>query len=98
MTVAVCNQQVQVALEYERQPKGSWRYEEIRSDIDGERRVNRFLYLFPDYKLLWFVHALFRRSAQSLYFALVGDFRRDLLQTHVVDPQMRFLSLEEALQ
>ncbi len=51
MTLVVCDQQVKVALEYERQPKARQRYNDIRAVIERERRVNRFLYLFPDYKL-----------------------------------------------
>jgi len=98
MTLAVCDQQVKVALEYERQPKAMRRYDEIRSVIESERRVNRFLYLFPDYKLLWFVHGLFRKATQRMYFGLVSELKRDLLQARVVDPQMRFVTLEAALQ
>src|SRR2546428_8235699 len=98
MTLAVCDREVKVALEYERQPKARQRYNEIRAVIERERRVSRFLYLFPDYKLLWFVHGLFRKAAPKLYFGLVSELERDLLQARVVDPQMRFVTLETALQ
>jgi hypothetical protein len=98
MTLVVCDQQVRVALEYERQPKAMRRYDEIRTVIESERRVNRFLYLFPDYKLLWFVHGLFRKATQRMYFGLVSELKRDLLQARVVNPQMRFVTLEKALQ
>ncbi len=73
------------------------RYDEIRTMIESERRVNRFLYLFPDYKLLWFVHGLFRKATQKMYFGPVSELERDLLQERVVDPQMRFATLEAAL-
>jgi len=98
MTLAVCDRDVKVALEYERQPKARQRYNEIRAVIERERRVSRFLYLFPDYKLLWFVHGLFRKAAPKLYFGLVSELQRELLQARVVDPQMRFVTLETALQ
>jgi hypothetical protein len=98
MTLDVCDQQVKVALEYERHPKAMQRYNEIRAIIESERRVNRFLYLFPDYKLLWFVHGLFRTATQRMYFGLVSEVERDLLQARVVGPQMRFVTLEAALQ
>lgn len=97
MTLAVCGHEVKVALEYERQPKAMRRYDEIRTVIERERRVNRFLYLFPDYKLLWFVHGLFRKVTQEMYFGLVPELQRDLLQARVVDPQMHFVTLEAAL-
>ena len=98
MTLAICGHEVKVALEYERQPKAMKRYSKIRAVIERERRVSRFLYLFPDYKLLWFVHGLFRKAAPKLYFGLVSELERDLLQARVVDPQMRFVTLETALQ
>ena len=98
MTLAVRGHEVKVALEYERQPKAMKRYSEIRAVIESERRVSRFLYLFPDYKLLWFVHGLFRKAAPKLHFGLVSELERELLQARVVDPQMRFVTLETALQ
>jgi len=97
MTLAVRGREVKLALEYERQPKARQRYNDIRVVIDRERRVNRFLYLFPDYKLLWFVHGLFLKATRKMYFGLVPELQRDLLQTRVANPQMRFVTLETAL-
>ena len=98
MTLAVRGREVRVALEYERQPKAKKRYAVIRETIENERQVDRFLYLFPEYKLLWFVHGLFRKTARKMYFGLAYELARDLLGTRVVDPQMRFATLEAALQ
>jgi len=98
MTLAVCRREVKVALEYERQPKAGKKYDEIRAVIERERRANRFLYLFPEYKLLWYVHGWFRGVTQRMYFGLVSDLERDLLKARVVDPQMHFVALEAALQ
>ena len=98
MTLAVRGHEVKVALEYERHPKAMKRYHEIRATIENERRVDRFLYLFPEDKLLWFVHELFRKTTQKMYFGLVYELERDLLETRVVDAQMRFATLEAALQ
>jgi len=97
MTLSICGQEVKVALEYERQPKAKKRYNGIREIIESERRVSRFLYLFPDYKLLWYVHELFRKATQKIFFGLVPEIERDLLEARVVDPTMRFATLEEAL-
>jgi hypothetical protein len=98
MTLDVGGREVKVALEYERQPKAKKRYAVIRETIENERRVDRFLYLFPEYKLLWFVHSLFRKTARQIHFGLTFELERDLLETRVVDPQMRFTTLEVALQ
>lgn len=98
MTLAMHDHEVKVALEYERQPKARQRYDAIRAVIESEHRVSRFLYLFPDYKLLWFVHGLFRKATQKMYFGLVPELERDLLEARVVDPQMHFVTLEAALR
>jgi len=98
MTLAVCGREVKVALEYERQPKAGKKYEEIRAAVERERRANRFLYLFPEFKLLWYVHGWFRGVTQRMYFGVVSDLERDLLKARVVDPKMHFATLEAALQ
>ncbi len=98
MTLAIHGHEVKVALEYERQPKAKKRYGGIQQTIEQERRVDRFLYLFPEYKLMWFVHGLFRKTGRKMYFGLTYELERDLLETRVVDPQMRFRTLEAALQ
>lgn len=98
MTLAVCGRDVKTALEYERQPKAKRKYARIREIIEQERRVDRFLYLFPEYKLLWYVHGLFRGMTQRIYFCLVSELEHDLLKARVVDPQMHFSALEVALR
>ncbi len=98
MTLAVRGREVKAALEYERQPKAKKRYERIQETIEHERRVDRFLYLFPEYRLMWFVHGLLRKTARKIYFGLTYELERDLLETRVVDPQMRFATLETALE
>ena len=98
MTLAVCGREVKVALEYERRPKAGKMYKEIRAIVERERRANRFLYLFPEFKLLWYVHGWFRGVTQRMYFGVVSDLERDLLKARVVDPKMHFATLEAALQ
>lgn len=98
MTLSVQGREVKVALEYERQPKAKNRYKVIQETIRNERRVDRFLYLFPEYKLMWFVHGLFWKTAQRIYFGLAYELERDLLETRVVDPQMHFATLKSALE
>ena len=62
-----------------------------------EKRVERFLYLVPDYNLLWFVHQFLKKSSRAIFFAIAGEFKKNLLQAQVVDSQMRFSKLGEAL-
>lgn len=97
MILAVAGIQIEVALEYERRPKTARQYTDIRAAIDKEKRVERFLYLVPDYNLLWFVHQFLRKSTRAIFFGIAGDFKKSILETQVVDSQMRFSKLSEAL-
>jgi hypothetical protein len=98
VTLRLDGQDVQFALEYERQPKARDRYIEIAGLIQGERRVSRFLYLFPEYHLLWFVHQFFHGTKRRVYFGVSCDFKRELTSTQVIDPALHYCSLAEALQ
>jgi hypothetical protein len=75
--------EVQLALEYERQAKGERRYNGIAAAIQCERRVDLFLYLFPEYELLVFVRRYFER--RRVYFAICRDLKRELMETGVFD-------------
>jgi hypothetical protein len=97
VTLAVDGVQVEVALEYERRPKTARQYTDIRAAIDKEKRVERFLYLVPDYNLLWFIHRFLKNSSRAIFFGIAGEFKKSLLQAQVVDSQMRFSKLGEAL-
>ena len=90
--------QFQFGLEYERNPKANRRYLSIRSAMQSERRLDRFLYLVPDFNLLWFLREVFGRSSVRVYFGIACDFRRSLLATQVVDPNMNFTTLADALR
>lgn len=98
VTLRLDGQNVQFALEYERQAKAQERYVEIASLIQGERRVERFLYLFPEYHLLWFVHQFFQGMSLKIYFGVSCDFKRELVSTQVIDPALRYCTLAEALR
>jgi hypothetical protein len=88
---------IEIALEYERQVKSAARYQEIAAAIQRERQVGSFLYLFPDYHMLWFVRHFFRHSNRQIYFGVACDFKRELLLTQVVSPKAPYASLKEAL-
>lgn len=97
VTLRLDGQNVQFALEYERQAKAEDRYLEIVGLMQAEQRVGRFLYLFPDYHLLWFVQHCFQGARLKIYFGVSCDFRRELLSTQVIDPTLHQLTLAEAL-
>ncbi|MGH9397008.1 MAG: hypothetical protein ACRD18_09200 [Terriglobia bacterium] len=90
--------EVELALEYERHPKTQERYLNIAAAMQSERRIGRFLYLFPDYHLLWFVRRFFQHSSREIYFGVSCDFKRELISTQVVDPTRAYGSLAEALR
>src|SRR5215831_15661193 len=56
-----------------------------------ERRVDCILYLMPAYPLLAHVAKSFERCAMPVFFALVDEFRRNTLETMVMDGR-RFTS------
>jgi hypothetical protein len=62
------------ALEYERSPKARKEYLDIGADIEGERAVDRFLYLVPNYDLLSFLVGCFATVRRPIYFGLARDF------------------------
>ena len=77
--------QHQIAIEYERTPKARQRYADLRRLIEGERRVDCILYLMPAYPLLAHVAKSFERCVMPVFFALADDFRRNALETVVLD-------------
>ncbi|MGH9448317.1 MAG: hypothetical protein ACRD3O_21760, partial [Terriglobia bacterium] len=87
-TLRLDGQDVEMALEYERQVKAEARYLEIAAAIQREHRVQRFLYLLPDYHLLWFVRQFFQQSSREIYFGIACDFKRELILTQVVGPKV----------
>ena len=62
------------ALEYERTPKARRQYVQICADIAAERAVDSFLYLAPNYDLLFFLVSCFATLRRPIYFGLAGDF------------------------
>jgi hypothetical protein len=91
-------QELPLAIEYERQAKGDRRYRKIAAAIERERQVDLFLYLVSDYDLLLFVRGFFKRVRRRVYFATCCEFKRDLLGTRILDAELRDSSLLTALQ
>ena len=74
VTVRVDGIERKFALEYERTPKTRKDYLRISSEIDGEKLVDRFLYLAPSHDLLSFLVRSFEGSRRAIYFGLLREF------------------------
>lgn len=71
---------VTVGLEYERTPKMESDYDVIAAKMKAERYVNQFIYLTSTEYLLKLVSWPFRKFDVSVYFGLVADWHRRLLE------------------
>src|SRR6202140_5402163 len=74
VVVRLAGQDSKFALEYERTPKAAHHYETIRQRIETETSIAHFLYLMPNYDLLWFVADKLFNSKREVYFCLLRDF------------------------
>ena len=71
---------VTVGLEYERTRKLERHYDAIAAKMKAERYVNQFLYLTANEQLLKLVSWSFRGSNVRVYFGLLADWHRRLLE------------------
>jgi Replication-relaxation len=71
---------VMVGLEYERTRKLERHYDAIAAKMKSERYVNQFLYLTANEQLLKLVSWSFRGSSVRVYFGLLADWHRRLLE------------------
>jgi hypothetical protein len=75
--------ELRFALEYERTPKARRHYDDIAGCLCREKHVGQLLYLTANYDLLKYVYRSFAGIKHSVYFGLVGDWHRLLLDTPV---------------
>ena len=75
--------ELRFALEYERTPKARRYYDEIAGCLCREKQVGQLLYLTANYDLLKYVYRSFAGIKHAVYFGLVGDWHRLLLDTPV---------------
>jgi hypothetical protein len=80
VTLRVEDSNVTVGLEYERTPKLERDYDAIAVKMQAERYVNQFLYLTANERLLKLVSWSFRKMDARVYFGLVADWHRRLLE------------------
>jgi hypothetical protein len=86
------------AIEYERTLKSEQKYEKILEAIERERRLHTILYLAPSYEILASLRWYFERARHDVLFALVEDFKKDMLDTQVdLARGYRRLALRQAL-
>lgn len=89
---------VEFAIEYERTLKSEQKYEKILEAIESERRLHTILYLAPSYEILSSLRWYFERARHDILFALVEDFKRNVLDTQVdLARTFRRITLRQAL-
>ena len=79
VTLRLGSREVTFALEYERTPKSRSKYDKIAEDMCREENVSHFLYLTANEHLLRFASWSFRDLQRRVYFGLVTDWHRQLL-------------------
>ena len=79
VVVRLAGQDCKFALEYERTPKAARHYLSIRQRIEQETSVSHFLYLVPNYDLLWFIAERLSDCNRAVYVGLSRDFLQQTL-------------------
>lgn len=74
VVVRLAGQDRKFALEYERTPKAARQYLSVRQRIEQETSIAHFLYLMPNYDLLWFVADKLSECNRPVHFGLLKDF------------------------
>jgi hypothetical protein len=74
VVVRLAGQDCKFALEYERTPKAARQYFSVRQRIEQETSIAHFLYLMPNYDLLWFVADKLSECRRAVHFGLLKDF------------------------
>ena len=75
--------QLRFALEYEQTQKEMRRYLEVRQALERERSIGLVLYLVPTSSLMANISQHFNGCRRRVCFALVQEFKKDLLETQV---------------
>jgi hypothetical protein len=83
VVVRLAERDCKFALEYERTPKAARHYFDIRQRIEQEVSVAHFLYLVPNYDLLWFVADRLSECQRAVYVGLLQDFLQQALMSPV---------------
>jgi hypothetical protein len=84
VTVHVEGKTRSFALEYERTPKKPSDYGRIRNLIEGENRLDVFLYVVPNRDLASFILDCFAGTTAPLFVAYSADFTRSFAEMKIV--------------
>jgi hypothetical protein len=76
---------VTFALEYERTPKKTKEYLKIRSLLEQENRIQRFLYIVPEPNLASFLLDCFFGTSVGLFVGLAAEFTRAFTEMKVIE-------------
>jgi hypothetical protein len=85
VTVRINGNVLSFALEYERTAKKSRDYARIRSLLEQERQVCRFLYVVPEPKLASFVLDCFHKTTAAVFVGLASEFSRSFSAMNVIE-------------
>ena len=85
VTVDVCGRRTRFALEYERTPKKARDYVRIRTLMEEETGVQRFLYVVPEAKLADFILECFAGTTAVVLVVLTADLNRPFAEIRARD-------------
>jgi len=85
VTVRINGNLILFALEYERTAKKSRDYMRIRSLLEQERQVHRFLYIVPEPKLASFLLDCFHKTSAAIFVGLASEFTRSFQEMNVIE-------------
>jgi hypothetical protein len=85
VTIEVHGRRMRFALEYERTPKKAKDYIRIRTMLEEETGVQRFLYVVCENKLADFILECFAGTAATVLIALAADLNRPFAEITVRD-------------
>lgn len=85
VTVRIEDRLVTFALEYERTPKKSREYLQIRNLLEQENRIYRFLYVVPEPDLGSFILECFSGTTVALFVSLADEFTKSFKEMNVIE-------------
>ena len=88
-TVRIADRSVTFALEYERTPKKSRDYLHIRTLLEQENQVYRFLYIVPEPDLGSFILECFSGTTVALFVGLADELTRSFKEMNVTEAASR---------
>lgn len=85
VTLRMDGRSVTFALEYERTPKKTREYLKIRSLLEQEARIQRFLYIVPEWELALFLLDCFSGTSAGLFVGLAAAFSKSFAEMNVTE-------------